>query len=309
MKAENHASLSEAALLRPGGLLDQAEAVLWRTLAAHPHETKALRRLGDIQRGRGEFSTALETYRRLRAADPDHPTAAWALSILRGGRLPHAAPPGLRPVPFVRLTDFLTPAQQQRLCTLIRAARDRFAPAMVGRGYLKREIRTAWAADRRMVWDVRPWFSPKLRSVLPHALARLRMEALHRYGIEMNVTAHLRKGFHRRHRDNTEGNRPRKLTFVYFFHRQPRPFAGGDLLLYDADLEADRVSTVAFSRIEPLHNSLVIFPSAAWHGVTPVECGTQDFSDGRFSVSGWVRSHEEDRADAPPSSSDQWLVG
>ena len=297
-------------MLHPGGLLDQAEAVLRRTLAAHPHETKALRRLGDIQRGKGEFSAALETYRRLHAADPDHPAAAWALSILRGGRVPHAAPPSLRPVPFVRLTDFLTQAQQQRLCTLIRAARDRFVPGKVDKGDLRPEIRTAWVADRRMVRDVRPWFYPKLRSVLPHMLTRLRMEALHRYGIEMNVTTHLRKGFHRRHRDNTwERDRPRKLTFVYYFHRQPRPFAGGDLLLYDTDLEANRVSTVAFTRIEPLHNSFVIFPSGAYHEVTPVECDTQDFPNGRFAVSGWVRSHEQDTADAPSSSSDQRPVG
>ena len=289
--------------LQSGRLLDQAEAVLQRTLAARPHETKALQRLGDIQRGRGEFSAALDTYRRLRAADPDHPAAAWALSILRGVRVPHTAPPGLRPVPFVRLTDFLTPAQQNRLFTLIPAARDRFVPAKVGKGNLKRETRTAWVADRGTRRDVRPWFGPKLRSVLPHVLARLRMETLHRYRIEMDVTVHPGGGFYTRHSDSSEErHRPRKLSFVYYFHRQPRRFAGGDLLLYDTDIEANRASTVAFSRIEPLHNSLVFFPSDASHEITPVECDTQDFEDGRFTVNGWVRSRDEEESEAPRHS-------
>ena len=293
------ADLRTAALLRPGGLFDQAEAVLRRTCAVHPHDTKALRRLGDIQRGKGAFPAALDTYRRLHAADPDHPTAAWLVSILRGGRVPHPAPSGFRPVPFVRLTNFLTPAQQKRLCMSVRAVRDQFVPAMVGkgRGDLRRETRTAWVANRRMVRAVRPLFGPKLRSVLPHVLARLRAVVLRRSRIEMDVTVYLGGEFYKKHRDDSGGeNRRRKLSYVYYFHRQPRPFTGGDLLLYDTDLETSHCTTVAFTRIEPLHNSLVVFPSDAYHEITPVECETRDFLDGRFTVNGWVHSHAEDGA-------------
>lgn len=296
-RAAGSADLRTAALLRSGGLLDQAEAVLRRTLAAHPHETKALRRLGDVLRGKGAFSAALATQRRLHVSDPDHPTEAWLVSILRGGRVPHAAPPGPRPVPFVRLTNFLTPVQQQRLWTQIPATRERFVPAQVGTGDVRRETRTAWVASRRIVRGVRPWFGPKLRSVLPHVRARLRMEALHPSRVEMDVTVHLGGEFYRGHRDNSEeGNRPRKLSYVYYFHRQPRPFVGGDLLLYDTDLETSRATAAAFTRIEPVHNSLVVFPSDAYHEITPVECDTRDFLDGRFTVNGWVRSQSEDGA-------------
>ena len=297
MTVEDRADLSRAALLRPGGLFDQAEAVLRRTCAAHPHDTNALRRLGDIQRGKGAFSAARDTYRGLHAADPDHPTAAWLVSILRGGRVPHPPPPGFRPVPFVRLTNFLAPAQQKRLCMSIRAARDQFVPAMVGKDNLNRETRAAWVADRRIVRDINPWFGPKLRSVLSHVLARLRMEALYRFRIEMQVTVHLGGGFYKRHRDDLEEeNHLRTLSYVYYFHRQPRPFAGGDLLLYDTDPETNRATAAAFTRIEPRHNSLVVFPSGAYHEITPVECETQDFLDGRFTVNGWVCSQSEDGA-------------
>ena len=298
-RAAGSADLRTAALLRPGGLLDQAEAVLRRTLASHPHETKALRRLGDVLRGKGEFSAALDTYRRLHAADPDYPAAAWLVSILRGGRVPHAAPPSPRPVPFVRLTNFLTPAQQNRLWTQIPAARERFVPAKVGKDDLNHKVRTAWVANRRVVRDVRPWFGPKLRSVLPHIRTRLRMATLHRYRIEMDVTVHLGGEFYKMHRDNSEEgkSRLRKLSYIYYFHRQPRRFAGGDLLLYDTDPATSRGTATAFTRIEPLHNSLVVFPSDAYHEITPVECDTRDFLDGRFTVNGWVRSQSEDRAE------------
>lgn len=118
--------------------------------------------------GKGEFSAALDTYRRLHAADPAHPTAEWLVSVLRGGRVPPATPPGLRPVPFVRLTNFLTPAQQKWLSTEVLTGRARFVPAKVGKGNLRREPRTAWVADREMVWAVRRRFGLKLRSVLQH---------------------------------------------------------------------------------------------------------------------------------------------
>ena len=296
-RAAGSVDLRTAALLRPGGLLDQAEAVLRRTCAAHPHDTNALRRLGDIQRGKGAFSAALDTYRRLHAADPGHPAAAWWISILCGGRVPHPAPPGPRPVPFVRLTNFLTPTQQKRLCTSIRAARDQFVPAMVGKNDVRPETRAAWTANRRTMQGVRPWFGPKLRSVLPHVRARLRVVALHRARIEMEVTVYLGGQSYKGHRDNTEGgNRLRKLSYVYYFHRQPRRFAGGDLLLHDTDPETSSATAGAFTRIEPRHNSLVVFPSGAYHEITPVECETRDFLDGRFTVNGWVRSQSEDGA-------------
>ena len=51
----------------------------------------------------------------------------------------------------------------------------------------------------------------------------------------------------------------RRLSYVYYFHRQPRPFRGGDLLLYDTDRQAGNFEMGVFTRIEPLHNSIVFF--------------------------------------------------
>ena len=279
------------ALLRPGGLLDKAESVLRQRLVAYPHDAKALLRLGDILRQKGKLPAAIETYRHLHALNPDHATAAWMVSMLSGGRVRPAAPPSLRPCPFVRLTEFLTPAQRERLFMYILARRERFRPARLIMNILDRRIRASLVADGQTNRAVRSQFGSKLRSVLPHVLARLRMEDLHRH-IQMNVTVHFGGGFYKRHRDN-DGKHPhsylRKLSYVYYLSRKPRRFAGGDLLLYDTDVEAGGASSAVFSRIEPLDNSLVFFPSGAFHEVTPVACASQDFRDGRFTVNGWIR--------------------
>ena len=66
-----------------------------------------------------------------------------------------------------------------------------------------------------------------------------------------------------------------------------RPFAGGDLLLHDAG-RAGGGPAGAFSRIDPLCDSIVFFPSDCLHEVTPVACGA-GFGDGRFTVNGWIR--------------------
>ena len=299
------------ALRQPGGLLDQAEAVLRRALAADPHDAGALLRLGDAHRRKGDFPAALDLYRRLHALQPDHAAASWLSAILGGGRMPDVAPPGFRPAPFVRMTDFLEPAQQDRLLALTLSECERFSPARVEEGRVDLEKRTAFVSEARIRREVRPWFGPKLRDVLPHVLTRLRMEeafggggrgdaASHegasRCGIELDVTAHPAGGFYRVHRDDGgDRYRSRKLTFVYYFHREPRRFSGGDLLLYDTDFEAGSASFAAFTRIEPLRNSLVVFPSGYFHEVTPVECATDDFGDGRFTVNGWFRSRGEEQ--------------
>ena len=44
----------------------------------------------------------------------------------------------------------------------------------------------------------------------------------------------------------------------------------------------------------PLRNSIVFFPSNCYHQVIPVQCGTDDFEDGRWVSIGYVRRVDED---------------
>ena len=287
------------ALLRPGGLQELAEAALRRTLAADPHDTDAQWKLAGVHRRQGDFAAARALYRRLGVHGPDRRKAAWLHTVLGGGGPPEAAPPRqLWPAPFVWMTNFLAPGQCDRLLTLALQGRERFTPAKVGGASerLDPEVRIALEAGRRTVQGFKPWFARKIRSFVPEALARLRMEGIDRYSIDVRMRGYLTGGFYRAHRDVNASWDARKLSFVYFFHREPSRFSGGDLLLYDTDTDTGDCSWGDFSRIVPLRNSIVFFPSACWHQVTPVQCETDDFGDGRWVVNGHVYRFDEDQA-------------
>jgi Rps23 Pro-64 3,4-dihydroxylase Tpa1-like proline 4-hydroxylase len=77
---------------------------------------------------------------------------------------------------------------------------------------------------------------------------------------------------------------------VYFFHREPRQFEGGELRIHDAHLQdAGYVSDGSYQTIVPQQNQVVFFPCELMHEITPVKCGSQHFADSRFTLNGWLR--------------------
>jgi hypothetical protein len=66
------------------------------------------------------------------------------------------------------------------------------------------------------------------------------------------------------------------LTFLYWTHKEPRKFEGGDLVLEET------------SRIECKANRLLVFPSFAKHRVTPVKMMEKADGYGRYCISNFV---------------------
>src|SRR5262249_9445034 len=93
------------------------------------------------------------------------------------------------------------------------------------------------------------------------------------------------------HSDNaSERVSSRYLTFVYFFHREPQQFEGGELRIHDARLAGESyVSEGSYQPIVPRQNQIVFFPCELMHEITPVECPSRLFADSRFTVNGWLR--------------------
>ncbi len=160
---ERRLSDAMSALLRPGGLYDQAEAVRRRRLAADSHGTAALWKLAEIRRQRGDFAAARDGYRRLRVLDPDRRKAAWLHAVLGGDGVPEAVPPRrIWPVPFVWMRNFLAPEQCERLSALAAEGHARFVPAKAGKkGALRAdpELRITLESDQRTLQAFRPWSS------------------------------------------------------------------------------------------------------------------------------------------------------
>ena len=324
---------SELALADPDRLKTRARVVghlrqlhvqlaqrLQRRLATESANVDVLRRLAETQRMLGNLAAAEESYGRLAALDAG-PGSAWNLAVLAPGPLP-TPPSGTRAVPFARIRNFLTPDERRWLFAATPTGREGFQPAQVGEGKegeVKPALRNAFVVRPPTRLTVRRWFLPKLRAALPQALARLgtdnrglRTERAGSYRIELNVTVHQPGGYYQAHRDGGyqtpsdsseqgRGHAGRKISYVYYFNRKPRRFAGGDLLLHDTDYDAgeDRAGqrrAQAFTRLAPIDNSLILFPSDSLHEITQItSAGGEplDFADGRFTVNGWIRGEEE----------------
>ncbi|MEV6395428.1 2OG-Fe(II) oxygenase [Streptomyces sp. NPDC051907] len=109
--------------------------------------------------------------------------------------------------------------------------------------------------------------------------------------VESQVTVHQDGDYFRRHLDIGEG-RPatRRISFVYYLHSPLRPFTGGQLRAYDTVTTAEgNVAAPSFRDIEPVHNSIVFFPSASvFHEVLPVSCASLRPEDSRITCNGWI---------------------
>lgn len=131
----------------------------------------------------------------------------------------------------------------------------------------------------------------RIKSVLPQVLDQLGMEPFNIAEVEMQATASNDGDFFHFHSDNgSERVASRYLTFVYFFHREPRQFEGGELLIHDSRLKNGvYVSEGSYQSIVPQQNQIVFFPCELLHEITPVNCASRQFADGRFTLNGWLR--------------------
>lgn len=108
--------------------------------------------------------------------------------------------------------------------------------------------------------------------VQPFAIARTDIE----------LVAHGEGGMFAPHLDTaTEANRhgdstDRVLSAVYYFHRMPKHFSGGELAIYPIRNDA------AIEVLQPVANRLAVFPSFAPHEVRKILCPSKDFADSRF---------------------------
>lgn len=287
-------------------LLGRMESALRRSLAANPEDVRTLMRLGDICRMQGRLAEAGDCYSRIALLQPGSRKAVWLKSMLSGADVPHAPPPGYWPAPFARIANFLRPAEHDRVLELTLARRGAFVPGKVGAGSGRRvrpDKRLGLVADGEACEDIAAWFVPKLRSVLPPALTRLRLAPALPACIDLQMTSFQDGGYARPHQDPS----PREYRLgtplcIYYFHRRPKAYCGGDLLLYDTDVNAGDCDLSAFSRIEPIDNSLVIYPRIWFHEVTPVQSASGEFADGRFALNClWPRQQANGPPNRPPA--------
>lgn len=109
--------------------------------------------------------------------------------------------------------------------------------------------------------------------------------------IEAQLTGHNDGNYYKLHNDNgSRDTATRELTYVYYFHNQPKAFSGGELKLYDSQVRNGRFyAAETFQLVEPKDNRIVFFMSRYLHEVLPIQCPSRAFQDSRFTINGWIR--------------------
>lgn len=194
---------------------------------------------------------------------------------------------GVLPSPYVQIDNFLSDEERNQLLEYVFKKEADFVPTSI----------SAKDVDyrRSMALYTFPEFSDliinRIQAFLPDIFSKLEMQSFTPSQIECQLTAHNDGNFYKVHNDNgSPDTATREFTYVYYFYREPKSFAGGELLVYDSKIENNYyVKAESFKTVEPRNNSIVFFLSRYMHEVLPVRCPSKAFADSRFTVNGWLR--------------------
>ncbi len=136
----------------------------------------------------------------------------------------------------VVLEEFLAPAELNELLsyTLMHEAQFKvsevISPGVQPRGAVDFEYRRSHVLmDLGLHYDR---FIDRLQNTLPRFLSKLGMQPFPVSRVEAQITASKDGDFFRWHNDNGQDEvSARRITFVYFFHREPKAFEGGELCI------------------------------------------------------------------------------
>ncbi|MGA2374570.1 MAG: 2OG-Fe(II) oxygenase [Candidatus Sulfotelmatobacter sp.] len=219
------------------------------------------------------------------AGEPSHVDASSSVGVLDLPEMVRAQ--------CVALDEFLAPQELEELVsyTLQREAEFQSSelvspsgePGMIDYDHRRSRVLMDLGKHEEIILD-------RIRGVLPRVLDQLGIEQFPVTQVEAQITASNDGDFFRAHSDDSEEViASRRLTFVYFFHSEPRPFEGGELRLHDSRREGGlQISSGTYQTVVPQQNQIVFFPCSLLHEITPVECRSRAFADSRFTLNGWL---------------------
>jgi len=236
---------------------------------------------------------------RARARVPESPPAAE----------PTSPPARIVAARFVRIDDLLAPAEHARLLRYARTRERDFAASTVispDRVFrMDPEFRRSGTLhELEDVWEM---FDARLRRLLPYVRQELELTWFPLGRVERQMAVHRGGGFFSAHADNTDpAVAGRCLTCVYYFHRRPKRFSGGELWLYETVIRNGQAHRgQRHVSVVPADNTAVFFPSDVHHQVRPVRPRSDAFADSRFSVNVWFWAGEMPSLAAPSGSAEK----
>lgn len=189
---------------------------------------------------------------------------------------------------YVQLDNFLSEEDYQKLLKMTLANQDKFFPSEVINHESK--YRESYILLPQHFVEFHELLTHQLLSARPNVIQQLKIPMFLVSHLEMQITAHLHGGYYKIHQDVDAGKAGnRRLTYVYYFYQEPKPFYGGDLRLYETKIQGNHgIIQERFISIEPRNNSIIFFDSRCKHEVLPVYCPSQKSADSRFALNGWI---------------------
>lgn len=203
--------------------------------------------------------------------------------------------------PYAQITDFLDAGLHQRLLDWVGDRQQDFEPATVTKGKdgqgdrLDPDVRIA--LKLRDLGPHKAILSERLLASLPRIMAAVGCSGPEPRSLELELTAYGDGAHFKPHLDIPIGSdrkplgarqgEDRVISAVYYFHNRPKGFSGGRLRLFRFGSDPAQWPEADSVAIEPIDNSLLVFPSWAQHGVERVSCPSGDFNDYRYAVNCW----------------------
>ncbi|WP_078904837.1 2OG-Fe(II) oxygenase [Streptomyces xanthophaeus] len=124
------------------------------------------------------------------------------------------------------------------------------------------------------------------------------------------LTAHGEGGHYGVHTDATRvRDVSTAVSAVYYLHRRPRGFGGGQLRLFDTTVHDGTVRPAdSYRTVEPEHDTIVFFPAGAFHEVIPSTCPSGQFADHRFTLTTWISGEAAATTPSDQPRIWQWLA-
>ena len=191
--------------------------------------------------------------------------------------------PGLEGAPVVTIDQFLPEQERNAVFDAICASHKQFkATSYSGKPssfFLSLESEKLTADP--LIKHLHERLSKRIKDQLPALFSALNISPFPVETLSLTIINGLNGHCGLPHSDESGGQY--SISLLYYFHKVPKAFCGGDLEFYDTDPStAHGHAASPYGKIKYTDNLLIAFPSHIFHGITTVQCDRGDFEDGRF---------------------------
>lgn len=212
--------------------------------------------------------------------------------------------------------DFLTKQELHGLTTYVLGHERDFSPStVISHDGSNSSLDTSYRKSLVLyeLGDYTSLIQDRLQALLPAVLTAFNRKAFPISHFDIQVTASNDGDFFKMHQDNSSAEPIdiplREISYVYYFHSEPKAFTGGQLKLYNSkDGQVEHSKKQTAETITPRQNALVLFPSSYDHEVLPVRCPSRKFINSRFTVNGWIIRKPTTPSETQPTEDMSWLV-